>query len=65
MTTRVPTWRTTKVDGGFEYHVYSFGYQVPEETLKLGVCATRAQAKGFAQRWLRRYKAQQRKQAAA
>lgn len=57
MSDRVITWNTHKVDGGFEFHVYSFGYQLPQETLKRAVCATRAQATGEAKAWARWFEA--------
>lgn len=62
---RVLTWNTHKIDGGFEYHVYSFAHQEPNETLQRGVCATRAQAAGLARRWLRWYKSRVVRNAAA
>lgn len=58
MTVRVITFNTHKTEGGFEFHVYSFGYQLPTETLKRGVYRTRARATGHAKRWLRWFKAQ-------
>lgn len=58
--TRVITWQTTKTETGFAFRVYSFGYQIPEITLKSGVCATRAIAVGQAKRWSRYLKSQQR-----
>lgn len=58
MTANAITWNTHKVDGGFECHVYSFGYQQPTETLRRATFKTRAQAAGYAKRWMRWYKSQ-------
>ena len=55
----VITWSTRKTDGGFEYRVYSFGYQIPDETLKLGVVRTRAVATRLAKQWTLYLKRQQ------
>jgi len=38
----VITWQTTKTESGYEYRVYSFGYQVPSVTLATGKARTRA-----------------------
>lgn len=62
-TEMVITWSTTKIETGFQFRVYSFGYQVPSETLKIGVCNTRAKAVLQAKKWSRYLKSQQ-KQAA-
>ena len=51
MSHRVITWSTHKFATGYEWRVYSFGYQVPQETLKSGICNTRAKAMGEAKRW--------------
>lgn len=56
----VITWNTTKTNAGFGYRVYSFGYQIPEVTLKTGVRPTRAQAVLRAKRWTRWFKSQAR-----
>jgi hypothetical protein len=61
MTATIISWRTTKQADGYRWQVYSFGYQIAEAVLKEGVCATRAQATGIAQRWTRHLKAQARK----
>jgi len=53
MTELVITWNTHKVETGYEFHVYSFGYQVPAVTLKKGICRSRAIAKSQAQKWVR------------
>lgn len=58
--TRVITWRTTKTEKGFAFRVYSFGYQIPEITLKTGICPTRATATDRAKKWSRYLKSQQR-----
>lgn len=59
----VITWRTRKVDGGFEYVVYSFGYQIPTETLKTGVVRTRAIATRLGKQWAAHLKSQRRRAA--
>lgn len=64
MADRVITWNTRKTDAGFEYRVYSFGYQVPAETLKVGVVPTRAMATLRARKWKLFFKAQACKTAA-
>lgn len=51
MTKPVISWNTSKVQGGFRYHVYSIGYQLPTLTLKEGVVPTRAMATLRARRW--------------
>lgn len=51
MTSSVITWNTHKVQGGFQFKVYTVGYQVPSETLKIGVCASRAKAVRLAKQW--------------
>jgi hypothetical protein len=56
----VIAWNTHKIEGGFRFDVYTVGYQVPSETLKTGVCSSRAKAKLLAQKWVRYLKAQQR-----
>jgi hypothetical protein len=38
------SWNTTKTAAGYEWKVYSFGYQIPNVTLASGVCATRERA---------------------
>lgn len=55
---KVITWNTHKVDRGYEFHVYAFAYQEANETLKRGICATRAQATGKAKEWCRWFKRQ-------
>lgn len=57
MNNTVITWRTKKVENGFEYSVIEVGYQVDTITHKTGVLATRAQAKGQAQKWAKYIKA--------
>lgn len=47
----VVTWRTHKTAEGYEWTVYEFGYQVPNNALKTGVCRTRAQATERAKKW--------------
>lgn len=47
----VITWNTKKVAGGFEWRVYTVGYQMKSVVLKTGIRPTRAQAKGRAQKW--------------
>ena len=53
------TWNTSKTAQGFEFRVYQMGYQVPSQTLKTGVCVSRAQATLRAKKWTRYFKAQQ------
>lgn len=55
----VITWHTHKVESGFQFRVYSFGYQVPNVELKTGICSSRAKAKLLAQKWARYFKARQ------
>ena len=55
----VITWNTTKVANGFEFRVYSFGYQIPQVTLKTGICPTRAMATLRARKWCRYFKSEQ------
>ena len=64
MAATVITWRTHKhlTAGTFRAVVYSFGYQQPQVTLKEGTFPTRERATGFARRWVRYLKAQQRKE---
>lgn len=59
MPTQVITWNTTKTAAGYEWRVYSFGYQIPETTLKTGVRTTRAKATLQARKWTRFLKAEQ------
>lgn len=59
----VITWNTHKVEGGFEYRVHTVGYQVAGETLRSGICSTRAKAVRLAKQWTIYLKAQQRKAA--
>ena len=54
----VHTWRTKKVEGGFEWSVSTIEYNKPSVTLKSGRRATRAQAAGIAKKWLRYINAQ-------
>lgn len=56
----VITWKTTKTAAGFEFRVYTFGYQIVSQTLKAGVCPTRAKAVLRAKKWCRYLKSQQR-----
>ena len=57
----VITWNTTKTASGlYQFRVYTLGYQVEGETLKTGICRTRAQATGWAKKWTRYFKAKQR-----
>lgn len=58
MTSTVIGWNTTKTADGFQFRVYTVGYQVPTETLKTGICSSRAKAKLQAQKWARYLKAQ-------
>lgn len=64
MTSQVITWNTHKTEGGFEFRVYTVGYQIASETLKTGVCRSRAVAVRLAKQWTRYLKAQARKVAA-
>ena len=52
----VITWNTKKVESGFEYNVYSFGYQVPSVSLVTGVAKTRAIAVRLAKQYTRFHK---------
>lgn len=61
MTQAVITWNTHKTDAGYAYRVYTVGYRVASETLREGVCATRAIAVHRAKAWLRYYNAQARR----
>lgn len=61
--THVITWNTHKTEGGFQFRVYTVGYQVASVELKTGVCSSRAKAKLLAQKWVRYLKAQQRRAA--
>lgn len=61
--TPVITWNTTKTAEGFEFHVYSFGYQIPDETLKRGVVRSRAIATRLGKQWAAYFKSQQRRAA--
>jgi hypothetical protein len=56
----VISWRTHKIEEGFQFQIVRIGYAVPTEVIKSGVCATRAQAMGMAKKWTRYYKAQER-----
>ena len=53
------TWKTTKTEAGFQFRVYAFGYQVPSQELKVGVCDSRAKAVLQAKKWSRYLKSQQ------
>ena len=53
----VITWNTTKTSQGFEFNVYTVGFQVPSQTLKTGVCSSRAKAVLQAKKWVRYFKA--------
>jgi hypothetical protein len=57
------TWNTTKTAAGYEWKVYSFGYQIPNVTLASGVCATRERATYAAKKMTRFHKAQARQAA--
>lgn len=61
------SWNTTKATTGFDFSVYEVvsrtepnaeGKYADFVQLKAGNCATRAQAKGHAQQWVRYLKAQ-------
>jgi hypothetical protein len=52
----VIAWNTTKTAEGFEFHVYSFGYQIPQETLKRGTARSRAIATRLGRQWARYFK---------
>lgn len=56
----VISWRTKKVEGGFEFRVISVGYQVDTIIHKTGLMSTRARAKSQAVKWVRYYKSLQR-----
>lgn len=67
MSKRNISWSTTKNSAGFAFRVYEVissaepnadGNYAEFVTLKTGILATRAQAKGHAQRWCRYLKAQ-------
>jgi hypothetical protein len=47
------TWNTTKTSEGFEFRVFTVGYQVPSQELKTGVCPSRARAVLLAKKWVR------------
>ena len=64
MTMTVITWKTHKSADGYEWTVYSFGYQIPTVTLKTGVCKTRPRATGQARGWCAYLKAQARQELA-
>jgi len=51
MTKPIVTWSTTKTSDGFEFHVYSFGHEIPTVTLKRGTVRTRAIATRLAKQW--------------
>ena len=48
---RVIGWNTHKVSNGFQFNVYSFGYQVETVILKTGVLPSRARAVLVAKKW--------------
>lgn len=52
----VVTWNTHKTAAGYQFKVYTVGYQVPTVVLKEGVMSSRARAKTRAQAWVRYYK---------
>lgn len=47
----VISWNTQKSTNGFDFRVYSLGYQEPQVTLKSGHAATRAIATRLAKQW--------------
>jgi hypothetical protein len=49
---------THKVAAGFEFRVFTVGYQVPTVMLKTGLCATRAKATRQAKAWKMYFKRQ-------
>ena len=51
-TKMVYCWQTTKTSSGYAWSVYKAGYEVPTETIKTGVAATRATATATAKRWM-------------
>jgi hypothetical protein len=51
MSNRIVTWNTTKTADGFEFHVYSFGHELPTISLKRGTARTRAIATRLAKQW--------------
>ena len=57
----VITWKTHKIENGYEWTVYSFGYQIPVVTLKTGISSTRPRATGQATRWAAYLKAQEKR----
>lgn len=58
----VISWNTHREVGGrFTATVYSAGYQIPRVTLKTAIFPTREKATGFAKRWTRYLKAEQRR----
>lgn len=61
MTQTVLNWNTKKTESGFEFRVYSIGYDTRTETLKTGTAASRAVAKRLATRWMMYFKAEQKK----
>jgi len=63
MANSVITWNTHKTATGYEFRVYTVGYQVPSEILKTGTCTSRAVAKLQAQKWVRYFKAMERRAA--
>jgi hypothetical protein len=56
---RVVTWRTKKVDNGFEFRVFSLDYKKDTIIHKTGVLPTRARAVTQAKKWVRHYKSAQ------
>jgi hypothetical protein len=52
------TWRTHKTPDGFQFRVYTFGYQTPETDLKTGTSLTRSKAVARAKKWARYFRAQ-------
>ena len=57
--TKVISWNTSKTAEGFAFRVYAIEYQAPTETLKTGVCSSRAKATLLARKWTRYFKSQQ------
>jgi hypothetical protein len=54
----VITWSTHKTGFGFEYRIFTIGYNVPSVTLKTGLCSTRSIAVRQAKAWTRYFKQQ-------
>lgn len=64
--TTVTSWRTHKEPTGvYTATVYEFAYQVPEIVLKCATFATRARAEGWAKKWVRFLRCNERRAATA